>query len=167
MSARRLVIVRHGRAEAYAADDHERELTPRGAEDAQALGRWLAAQEWLPDHAVVSSATRTQQTWTALAEAAGVTLEPVVEDGVYNAGPEAVLDVLRAVPQEVVTLLLLGHNPTVAWLANSLDDGDGDPAELMAVMDGFPPASCALLEVEGGWADLADGSARLLRSWRP
>ena len=167
MRPRRLVIVRHGRAEAYAAEDHERELTPGGVEDARALGRWLADQGWLPDHAVVSSAVRTQQTWSALADAAGLAQQPEIEDGVYNAGPEAVLDVLRTVPEDVRTLLLLGHNPTVAWLANSLDDGGGDPGELMAVMDGFPPASCALLEVEAGWDALADGCARLVRSWRP
>lgn len=165
--ARRLVVVRHGRADAYASTDHDRELTPRGREDAAALGAWLAEQGWLPDVAIVSSATRTRQTWSALAGAAGLTIEEMVEDGVYNAGPDSVLDVLRALPDDPATVLLLGHNPTVAWLANSLDDGEGDPAELMKVMDGFPPASAALLELSGTWRDLGDGTARLVRSWRP
>ena len=167
MQSRRLIIVRHGKAEGFAATDHGRELLARGREDAARLGAWLAERGWLPDTAVVSSAVRTRQTWSALAEGAGLSIEPVVEDGVYNAGPDAVLDVLRALDGDPQTVLLLGHNPTVAWLSNSLDDGEGEPAELTRILSGFPPASAALLEVHGAWPDLADGGCRLIASWTP
>lgn len=168
MKSHRLIVVRHGKAEAHGTTDHDRELVDRGREDAARLGRWLAEHDWLPDVAVVSSATRTRQTWSALAAAAGSSVQPTIEDGVYNAGPDAVLDVLRALPEQgTATALLLGHNPTVAWLANSLDDGEGDPAELVRILSGFPPASAAVLELDGAWSDLADGGCRLVASWTP
>ena len=40
---RLLVVVRHGRAESFAEEDHARRLTERGRRDAAALGEWLAA----------------------------------------------------------------------------------------------------------------------------
>ena len=43
-SRRRLVIVRHAKAEATAPSDHERALAARGRSDAGAAGRWLGEQ---------------------------------------------------------------------------------------------------------------------------
>ena len=163
----RLILARHGKAEPYGSSDHERELMDRGRQDAARLGAWLAEQQLRPDMAVVSSSTRTRQTWRRLADEAGWALEPTIEDSVYNAGPDSVLDVLRGAPADIETLVLLGHNPTVGWLANSLDDGEGDPDALMRVMQGFPPAACAVIELHGDWSDLADGGGRLVGSWRP
>jgi phosphohistidine phosphatase len=73
---RTLVLVRHAQAESWASSDVERVLTPDGAATAGVLGGWLRDQGITPDAALVSGATRTRQTWAALADAAGWQLQP-------------------------------------------------------------------------------------------
>jgi phosphohistidine phosphatase len=58
----------------------------------------------------------------------------------------------------VATALVVGHNPTMAYLAQVLDVG-GSP-QLAAT--GFPAAAAAVFEYDGPWADLAEGTARLV-----
>ena len=53
---RLLVVMRHGKAEPFAAEDHLRRLTERGAREAHGAGQWLADQGLVPTHALVSSA---------------------------------------------------------------------------------------------------------------
>ncbi len=159
---RRLVLARHARSEQFADSDHARPLTRRGHRDALAAGAALAREGWLPDHVVLSSAVRAQETWEALREGAGLTLEGHASDSFYSAGPDAVLDLLRELPAEVGTVLVVGHNPTMAWLAHALDDGEGDPEVLIRMSRDFAPASTAHLELQVAWADLVEGSARLV-----
>jgi len=51
-ASRRLVIMRHAKAEATAPSDHERALAARGRAEAQEAGRWLREQGIVPDVAV-------------------------------------------------------------------------------------------------------------------
>lgn len=153
--------MRHAEAATVAPSDHERPLTPRGTAAASEAGRWLAGQGGVPDHALVSAARRTQDTWEAVAVAAGWDLEPVIEPALYAAGPDSALDLVRLVPAAASCVLLLGHNPTVSYLAQVLSDGQGSPEHQDQMIRGFPPGAAAVFEVTGPWSDLAFGRARL------
>lgn len=161
-TTRSLLIMRHAKAEAWADTDHVRRLTGRGEADAAATGRWLAETGRRPDHVLVSSSARTIDTWEAVSAAGSLRLEPEVEPGLYDASPDAVLDLVRETAEHVGTLLVIGHNPTMAWLAQMLDGGDGDPDATAALQRGFPTAAVAAFAVPGGWRDLALGEARLV-----
>ncbi len=156
-----LVIMRHAKAEAFAAEDHRRRLTDRGVREAEAAGRWLRERDLVPTHALVSSATRAVETWTHLASAAGTDLAPDLSDAVYSAGPDNVLDLLRAVPGGSEVVVYVGHNPTAASLAHLLDDGDPDPEAFRSMTAGFPTSAMAVLDVHVAWPDLDAGTARL------
>lgn len=153
--------MRHAKAEPLASSDYERQLAPPGVAAARAAGEWLAGASLTPDQALVSSAVRTAQTWAAVAEGAAWPLEPVLSRALYGAEPETVLDVVREVPASVSTLLLIGHNPTIATLAQLLDDGTGEPEAARAMAGGVPTSGCAVFEVTGDWADLDLPGARL------
>ena len=158
---RTLVVVRHAKAEPYAATDFQRTLADRGRGDAAAAGAWLAEQGILPDVALVSAAVRAQETWQALAEAAGWTVAPELDEGLYAADEDGVLDLLAGVDEDASTVVVVGHNPTVAMLVQLLDDGDA-PAELSArLADGFPTSAVAVFDVPVPWSRLAPGVARL------
>lgn len=159
---RTLVIVRHAEALADGPSDAERRLSERGHADASAVGAWLAAQGVSPDHALVSAAVRTLQTWEDLADAAGWDLEPDVDESLYAAGPETALDLLRIVPDDVRTLVVVGHNPTVASLAHLLDDGEGDLDAGNRLALGYPPSATTVLSYDGAWEHLADASASVV-----
>jgi phosphohistidine phosphatase len=151
--------MRHAKAESWGESDHERHLTERGRADAAAAGRWLAEQGIVPDNALVSSATRTQETWEAVSAGAGWSLAAVFDDGLYSAGPDTALDLMRETPTEAGSLFVIGHNPTIAYLAQMLDDGEGDPAASAQMAGGYPTCALTVLTFSGSWSDLAMASA--------
>ena len=154
--------MRHGRAEQFAAEDHQRRLTTRGVREARGAGEWLVDRGLVPTHALVSSAQRARDTWDGLAEVTGLGIEPEVDDAVYSASPESALDLLRATPADAEVVLLVGHNPTAASLAHLLDDGDPEPEAFRLMSAGFPPAAVAVLDVHVPWAELDTATARLV-----
>ena len=63
---------------------------------------------------------------------------------------------MRALDEECVCAVIVGHNPTMAVLAQLLDDGEGDVEAGNAMAAGFPTSAVAVFEVAGAWADLDD-----------
>jgi phosphohistidine phosphatase len=159
--SRVLVIMRHAKAEPSAATDHDRVLTDRGAADAAAVGTWLAGFGVVPDRVLVSSAARTRGTWDAVSSGAGYALEPEYDAVLYAAGPETALDLIRETGDELTTVLVIGHNPTMAYLAQMLDSGEGDPEASAGMTEGFPAGAVVVLEHEGPWAGLEMAGARV------
>lgn len=161
--SRRLVVLRHAKAEPFAASDHDRALTAHGREDAAAAGRWAVAAGVLPDLVVVSSAVRTQETWTGFAAAYEHRPEGLVDASLYGAGTDAALEIVRGLPDEARTAMLVGHNPTMAYLVHLLDDGGADPALFAQVSAGYPTCALTVLEVPGAWDQVDVGTARIQR----
>ncbi|WP_244928274.1 histidine phosphatase family protein [Nocardioides sp. W7] len=160
---RTLVVMRHAKAEQNGSTDFERRLAERGERDGRAVGAWLAGQGVQPDLALVSAAVRTQQTWEAVAEGAGWDAElATYDESLYAAGPESALDVVREVEDAVRTLVVVGHNPTMAYLAQLLDDGDGDEDASAEMVAGYPTSATTVFTVEGDWADLDEAGARVV-----
>jgi phosphohistidine phosphatase len=161
-SERVLVVMRHSKAEQDGPTDFERPLARRGVADARAAGAWLASQGVEPDLALVSAAVRTTQTWEAVAEAAGWELAATYDRSLYAAGPETTLDLVSEVPADIRGVVVVGHNPTVAYLAQLLDDGEGDAAAAAEMAFGYPTSAVTVFAYDGAWADLAPGSARVV-----
>lgn len=159
---RRLVLMRHAQAETVASSDHERALTQRGTAAATESGRWLQRQGLVPDHAVVSAARRTRQTWDAVSLAAEWELGPDIEPALYSAGSETVMDLLRLVPADSRCVVVLGHNPTISFLAQLISDGQGDPAVQTEMARGFPPSASAVFHLTAEWSSIAFGDGRLI-----
>jgi phosphohistidine phosphatase len=159
---RRLVVMRHAKAVATAPTDHERALADRGHADAASVGRWLRAEGIEPDAALVSDALRTRQTWEQLALAAAWDVAAELSAALYAAGPDSALDLIREVDPGVRTLVVVGHNPTMAYLAELIDDGDGDVEATTALLTrGLPTSGLALFGLEVDWRDLGPGAGRL------
>ena len=160
-SQRRLVLMRHAKAESWGEDDHARRLTDRGRADAVEAGRWLAGSGFRPDHALVSSASRTQETWMLVSEGAGWELSATLEAALFTASPETALDLLRESPVDALSVIAVAHNPTVAYLAQLLDDGSGDAAASAAMVGGYPTCAVTVFDFDGDWAELDIASASL------
>lgn len=163
MTSRRLIVMRHAKAEPFAASDHDRVLLARGVRDAQAAGDWAAVEGVLPDYVVVSSAARTQGTWTAFAAGSGSDVEAVTDRSLYAAGTDGALEIVRSVPEDASTVMLVGHNPTMEVLVHLLDDGGADPALFAEVSAGYPTSALTVLEVADAWSAVDVGSARIVK----
>lgn len=158
---RELVVLRHAKS-AYpvGVPDHDRPLAERGCRDAPAAGRWLREHVGGVDLVVVSSATRTQQTWSLVASELDPPGAVVTEPRVYLASAEDLLAVLRDTDDGVGRLLLVGHNPGCEDLALLLA-GAAEPDAAARLALKYPTAAIAVLTFDGPWASLAPGAARL------
>lgn len=159
---RRLVVLRHAKsAWPTGVPDHERPLAPRGRRDAPAAGRALAEADCLPDLALCSTAVRARQTWELAAEQWGTPPPVRLDERLYGADVPELLEAVREVPDQVRTLLLIGHNPGLEELVLELA-GDGLDDALDEVRTKFPTSAVAILAWHGSsWQELAPGTALL------
>lgn len=158
MIGRTLVLLRHAKAETPGSTpDFARPLTTRGQNDADAAGSWLAAHRMSPDLVLCSPAARTRQTWHGVAvaltaaEPSSRTPEVHYEQSLYDGGRTEVIDLLRAVPDTVSTVLIVGHNPIVSDVSILL--GRGIPLE------GLRTCGLAVHRPAGAWSQTEPGSA--------
>jgi phosphohistidine phosphatase len=159
---RRLVVLRHAKADRGQIADHERPLTGRGRRDALAAGRWLADIGARPDLTVCSTAARARETWALAAVELGDPVPTSYERSLYNADVDDLFDVVRDVPTEVKTLLLVGHNPGLQELVLALA-GDAKDDTLVAARSDFGTCAIAVLSLPVPWPDAGVGQATLAR----
>jgi len=158
---RTLVPVRHAKSSwDYDVDDHERPLSGRGRRDAEALGLLLSQRSLRPDLVFCSTATRTRQTWEyAMAGGASAGEVQYLQE-IYRAWVPELLTMIRDVPDEIHTLLVLGHAPGIPDLVEHLCVRTDSPD--WAQMDSkFPTSALAVVNVPGPWAELGKGRAEL------
>lgn len=110
---KRIVILRHAKTEKLAESDKVRRLTERGHDQAKQCAEWIASLPFEIDFAIVSTATRTTQTWEVFELACPVQFS----DDAYNASAEQWVHLIRECGPEVENLLIIGHNPGVSDLA--------------------------------------------------
>ncbi len=155
---RTLILLRHAKSD-WSGDepDRLRPLAKRGRRQAPVAGRWLDEHAGTIDLAVVSSATRAQQTW-GLASAELAVPPPVRdEDRVYAASADELLDLVRALPADAGTVVMVGHNPGLEDLATSLTG--------QSVL--MPTSALAVIGLPGDWASLTTPGAVLTAAGRP
>ena len=94
---RRLLLLRHAKAERLqpGGRDHDRVLAARGRADAHKLGVYLARHGHIPDRALVSTSARTRETWAQLVTSFGKAPPVSFEDRIYEAAPQAILQVIQ------------------------------------------------------------------------
>jgi phosphohistidine phosphatase len=156
-SRRRLVLLRHAKSD-WPEDvaDHDRPLAGRGRRDAPLVGRWLARSGFLPDVVVCSTARRARETWELASAELPQPPVPRLEPRVYEATVLGLLMLVRELPGEHRTVLIVGHNPGLAELAVGLATPPPQPPA------SFPTAAVAVLSLAGDWSAAGPGEARLL-----
>jgi phosphohistidine phosphatase len=162
---RRLLLLRHAKTERAGPGqlDRERELTKGGRADAELIGVYMAKHGLVPELAVVSPASRTQETWTLLS-AAFTGKKPRVcnDERVYNASAE-VLFKLIAEPGKARSLLIVGHNPSLHEVAVKLvASGDVEARERIA--EKLPTSGLVVIDLPfDDWSKLHAQAGRLER----
>ena len=159
---RRLTLVRHAKAvEEEAAGDHARGLSPRGREDALALGAWLK-NELTPQTVLCSTATRTRETLGLIAEGMGVNLPTILRDKLYLASAGELLAQIQATDDAIADLMVVAHNPGLHGLLALLVGDYVNESDADRVIMKFPTASAAILTVTlEHWKELRPQTAKL------
>ncbi len=152
-----LILLRHAKSDWSGSDpDIERPLAERGHVQAPLAGRWLASHAGPIDLAIVSPARRARETWELVSAELASAPSTRFDDRMYAASADRLLDVVRDAPDNVHTLLLVGHNPGMEQLASLLAGED-------VIMR---TSGVAEISVEGPWSELDATSAALLVAGR-
>ena len=156
---RTLILLRHAKSawDDPDLDDHDRPLAERGRRDSTAAGKTLAERRIRPDLVLCSSSERTRQTWRR-AERAGVRAAEVrFDERIYEASSYDLLQLVHAVPEEVRTLMLVGHAPGLPDLAERITlDPSTEPARRMRLK--YPTSGLAVFAVAVPWVELRQAS---------
>lgn len=115
-------IWRHAKAERPEnyASDFERPLTERGHKDAARMAALIANLEPPVDLILSSPAARTAQTVQALITQLNGAIDPLWNETIYLAAAETLLALLKAMPEEINHVVMVGHNPGLEELASGL-----------------------------------------------
>lgn len=158
MPTRTLILLRHAKSD-WSGDESDlhRPLARRGQRQAPEAGRWLAAHVDGIDLAVVSPAARARSTWDLVSAELEAVRQTRVDDRVYAASGRALLEVVRDLPEDLATVVLVGHNPALEELV----------AQLTGAWVPMPTSALAVMTLSGPWSSVAPGSATLQASGRP
>ncbi len=163
---KRLYLLRHAKSswDDPTLADRDRPLAPRGRRAAKVMAKHLGRKGISPELVLCSPSTRTRQTLKRLTPGLGKKADVQIEPELYAAPARDLLEVLRKVPDEVESVMLIGHNPGIQDLALSLASAG---SEIPRLRSKFPTAALATLELDGTWRELAPGSAELVSMVRP
>jgi phosphohistidine phosphatase len=160
---RRLLLLRHAKAETSnpGRRDHDRILAKRGRSDAERLGSYLVHHSFVPDHVLVSDSARTRETWALLAGAFGREPPADLDERLYDASPQTILQAIRESEPNIVTLLVIGHNPGLQELATMLT-ASGDVDTRRRLQESFPTTALAVIHfTTEDWGGVHTNSGRL------
>lgn len=150
----RVIIMRHGEAEAQAESDALRNLTDWGKKEAHASGKWLLKQGIEVENIVASPYRRAQQTAQIMQGRLGYeglieSVPEITPDGL----PEQFLAIIESQGDECT--LFVAHNPLVTLTLNLLVDAN--PRSNRYV---FATASLAVVEM-----DVVGAGLGVVKSW--
>ena len=148
-----LYLMRHGKAEDNpGVSDHDRALVDRGIRDVrhQAQNHLSAT---IPDKFIVSPSLRTSQTAQHIMEELEFSAGRIQYEGsMYLASVRQLLEVVNNLDNLWNTVCLIGHNPSITYLAEYLTK---DP------IGSVKAAGIVKISYDGTWEELSEGSAYL------
>jgi phosphohistidine phosphatase len=154
-----LYLLRHAKSswDDPSLADGERPLAPRGRRDGKRIAEHLRRLEIEPELVLCSSARRTRDTLELVRQAIGGATV-LVEDELYGASAGELLERIRLVPDEVASVMVIGHNPGLEQLALALASAG---EELERLGEKFPTGALATLELADQWDRVAPAGATL------
>jgi|GEM_PF-89736 len=156
-----LLLMRHAKSSWKHPElaDHERPLAKNGLRDAHRMGELIERQELIPQRVFSSSAVRATKTASIFCKMCGCGENIVVEDSLYLAEADTLIDTLKALPDDLERVLLVGHNPGLEALLQIL----------CARVESLPTAVIAYITLPiKQWSELSvKTEGELVEIWRP
>jgi phosphohistidine phosphatase len=164
----RLMLFRHAKSKRPPGlADHNRPLSGRGRRASKQMGMHMARKGLVPDQAIASTASRTQETWYLARLGFESDIICRSESRAYDASPDTLLKVIRETSEKVRNLVVVGHNPGLWHLALSLID-EAETRELDRLKSKLPPAGLVVIDFKSGsWEEVSAHTGKLKRFATP
>jgi phosphohistidine phosphatase len=164
---KRVYLLRHAKS-SWKDDslaDRDRPLAERGTRAAKAMARHFEAEGIRPDLVLCSPARRTRETLELLERAFADGVETTFDEALYGASEAGLLARLKALPEGVGSVMLIGHNPGLEELALALA---ADGAGLARMSEKYPTAALATIDLRARrWSTVRRRSGQLAAFVRP
>jgi phosphohistidine phosphatase len=164
---KRVYLLRHAKSswKDRSLADRDRPLARRGRRAAEAMAGHLEAAGVRPDLVLCSPALRTRETLERIEPGFGGEIELRVEEQLYGASEASLFDRLSALPEEIGSVMLIGHNPGLEELGLALaSEGEG----LVRMREKYPTGALATIELPAdSWSRIERGSGHLVAYVRP
>ncbi|MGH7884150.1 MAG: SixA phosphatase family protein [Thermodesulfobacteriota bacterium] len=123
--AKKIILYRHGKSDWSAAygSDHERPLAKKGVNSAKIMGRLLGSSNQIPELAITSTALRAKQTLEISILEGGWECEVKENKDLYYSGPDEILEIIRNIPNNYSSVILVGHEPKWTTLCTRMIGG--------------------------------------------
>ena len=161
---KRLILLRHAKSawDNPSVADFDRPLSNRGRKAAPLVGAYLGRHGLVPGLVLASSARRAAETLDLVS--AGWQTKPTVRKlkSLYLAMPREMLRRVQAVGKEPDCVMLVGHNPGIADLANWLCSY-GKAEQRASLARKFPTGAIAAIEFDvEDWGDVDAETGHLI-----
>ena len=161
---KRLILLRHAKSawDNPNLADFDRPLSSRGRKAAPLIGAYLGRRGLVPGLVLASSAKRAVETLDLVS--AGWPTKPPVRKlkSLYLAMPREMLRRLQAIGKEPDCVMLVGHNPGIADLANWLCS-HGKAEQRAHLARKFPTGAIAAIEFDvEDWGEVEAESGHLI-----
>jgi phosphohistidine phosphatase len=140
--------------------DIDRQLNDSGLKTAEKMALFMSDLDVRPDVIISSPAKRAYSTAVFFAKSFGIeTADIRIAEEIYEALMSDILQLINGLPQEIDTVMLFGHNPTLTNLANYFSP------------DFIPNVpTCGILKVEANtnnWTQFNNQTAGLVKTYFP
>ncbi len=142
----------------FTLTDHQRPLNARGKRDAPRMAQWLKKNLGEVDLIISSDAQRTQETTQALVDVDLSRRLPYWEASLYHGRPQNYLDSMYALDDKTNSVILIGHNPTMTYMANEISN---------EFIDNVPTAGVIIGTYVGDWTDISFDKIEFLKMMTP
>lgn len=154
---KKIYLVRHAKSswKDPLLDDVERPLNNRGKRDAPFMGNILKQLEILPDKVLTSPAKRAKKTAKMICrEISYPSAEIRTSRILYEHSIDEVLELIQKTDDDINSIMLVGHNPTLTSLNNYLSD---------IRIDNIPTCGIVFLEFKTDvWKDVGIETGKLV-----
>jgi len=158
---KRILLMRHAKSSWKDAEipDKERTLKKRGEKDATRMGKLLREKKLKPDRILCSSAVRAVKTAELLVDKIGYKGEIKYLDKLYMAECAVILKIIKEQPDDVNSIIIIGHNPGLEALLQLL----------VHKVESLPTAAIAHITTKvDQWSDInKDTKCKLKKIWYP
>lgn len=162
-----LFLLRHAKSswKDETLDDFDRPLNKRGVSNAQLMGRYFVSQNIQPDMVYCSKAKRCKATLKHLLAEGFSPHKNLFLNQLYLASYDELLSIIKDVPNEVKSLMIIGHNPGLETLALQLCKDKTTP-HFLSLVQKYPTGAFIHIKIEIDpdslrWSGLAPNSGSL------
>lgn len=150
-----LYLLRHAKSSwrDLTCDDFDRPLKKKGIKDSKLLGDSLCSKKLDISCIISSSAARAKQTAEIIYDKIQLNNKIIFCKQIYDSNIFNLLEFVRNINEDIMNVILVGHNPALTELNNYLSGH---------IIENIPTCGIVGLEFTNTWKDLSENCCKLI-----